>query len=86
MHLPICGRDGSIFWTLGSALCYLGVLSGEAFDSILLGAASDDDDDDEEEDGKADDDGDDQDDDDIYDELLCKAKLLTMRMMKNPRR
>ena len=60
MHLPICGRDGSIIWTLGSALCYTGVLSGEAFDSILLGGASDDDDDEEEEDdGNADDDGDD---------------------------
>ena len=58
MHLPICGSDGSIIWTLGSALCYTGVLSGDSFDSILLGGASDDDDDDEEDDGNANDDGD----------------------------
>ena len=57
MHLPICGSDGSIIWTLGSALCYAGVLSGKAFDSILL--ASDDDDDQEGDDGNANDDGDD---------------------------
>ena len=80
MHLPICGLDDSIIWTLGSALCYTGDLSGEAFDSILLGGASDDDEEEEDDDGDANDDG------DIFDELLCKAKLLTMRMTKNLRR
>ena len=66
MHLPICGSDGSIIWTLGSALCYTGVLSGEAFDSILLGGASDDDDEEEEEDG----DGDDGEDDGVAELIL----------------